>query len=215
MPMTNEVEEFKNALLLLDRTAVRHILQETIGRLGLVPSLEWLVTTSLEDIGRSWEEGKIALSQVYMSARICEDLSDEFLPSGNRDHVDTPRMAVAVFEDYHLLGKRIVCSILRSAGHDPIDYGRVDIETVLQLVAHDRIRILFLSVLMLPSALHIAELRRRLDQAAIPVKIVVGGAPFRFDEKLWQEVGADAMGRTASDAIDIVNRVTGGMPCTP
>jgi trimethylamine corrinoid protein len=47
----------------------------------------------------------------------------------------------------------------------------------------------------------VAEVR-----AALPaqVRIVVGGAPFRFDAELWRQVGADAMGRTAADALDIV-----------
>ena len=37
-------------------------------------------------------------------------------------------------------------------------------------------------------------------------KIAVGGAPFLFDPDLWREVGADAMGKNASDAISIVRK---------
>jgi len=43
------------------------------------------------------------------------------------------------------------------------------------------------------------------------IKVVVGGAPFLFDEELWREVGADAMGRSASDAVAIVERLMGEM----
>ncbi len=43
------------------------------------------------------------------------------------------------------------------------------------------------------------------------VKIVVGGAPFRFDDQLWREVGADAMCRTASEAVDVIHEVMGGV----
>jgi methanogenic corrinoid protein MtbC1 len=39
----------------------------------------------------------------------------------------------------------------------------------------------------------------------------VGGAPFLFDDQLWQEVGADAMGKSASDAVAIVERLMGDM----
>jgi methanogenic corrinoid protein MtbC1 len=37
---------------------------------------------------------------------------------------------------------------------------------------------------------------------------VVGGAPFLLDDELWKEVGADAMGRSASEAIEIVEAMT-------
>jgi monomethylamine corrinoid protein len=63
---------------------------------------------------------------------------------------------------------------------------------------------------MLPSALHIKELKARLSDT--DVKIVVGGAPFRFDEELWKEVGADSFGRDSSEAIEIVtNLMTGAV----
>jgi methanogenic corrinoid protein MtbC1 len=40
--------------------------------------------------------------------------------------------------------------------------------------------------------------------------VVVGGAPFLFDPLLWREVGADAMGRSASEAPGIIEKITGG-----
>jgi methanogenic corrinoid protein MtbC1 len=39
----------------------------------------------------------------------------------------------------------------------------------------------------------------------------VGGAPFLFDNQLWQEVGADAMGNSAAEAVTIVERLMGEM----
>ena len=61
-----------------------------------------------------------------------------------------------------------------------------------------------ISVLMLPSALKVREVRQRLDEHDSDIKILVGGAPFLFDSQLWQDVGADAMGQTATDAVRIV-----------
>ncbi|MDZ7777050.1 MAG: hypothetical protein U5L09_16260 [Bacteroidales bacterium] len=54
------------------------------------------------------------------------------------------------------------------------------------MVHKEKIKILLLSVLMLPSALHVKDLKQKLNGTG--VKIVVGGAPFRFDENLWKEV---------------------------
>jgi methanogenic corrinoid protein MtbC1 len=36
------------------------------------------------------------------------------------------------------------------------------------------------------------------------VRIAVGGAPFLLDPELWCEVGADAGGRSAADAVTIL-----------
>ena len=37
------------------------------------------------------------------------------------------------------------------------------------------------------------------------MRVIVGGAPFLFDDKLWREVGADAMGRNAAEAVTLVS----------
>jgi methanogenic corrinoid protein MtbC1 len=63
---------------------------------------------------------------------------------------------------------------------------------------------------MLPSALQVREVRAGLWAAGANVRVIVGGAPFRLDTQLWREVGADAMGRNAAEAIELVRRFTGG-----
>jgi methanogenic corrinoid protein MtbC1 len=83
----------------------------------------------------------------------------------------------------------------------------MEVEELVKRIQQDQVKILLISVLMLPSALRIKKLRERLNQVGSKVKIVVGGAPFRFDEQLWREVGADAVGRSATEAVDVVNQV--------
>ncbi len=109
-----------------------------------------------------------------------------------------------------MLGKRIVYSVLRSSGFDLLDYGKSTVDELLARVKDDSIEILLISVLMLSSALHIKDLREKLDHRGGSVKVVVGGAPFGFDEHLWKDVGADAMGRNASEAVEIVTRLVRG-----
>ncbi len=45
--------------------------------------------------------------------------------------------------------------------------------------------------------------------AETEVKVIVGGAPFRFDESLWKEVGADATGNDPAEALKIVTKLAG------
>jgi methanogenic corrinoid protein MtbC1 len=132
---------------------------------------------------------------------------DLILPPGDPARCSQPKMAIVVMEDYHLLGKRIVYSVLRASGFELLNYGHMDTETLAKRALEDNIKILLVSVLMLPSALRIKELRTRLGTRGAKIKIVVGGAPFRFDDQLWREVGADAFGASAVEAVDIVHRM--------
>ena len=58
----------------------------------------------------------------------------------------------------------------------------------------------------------VALATRDHDKAALVGALLsqVGGAPFRLDTGLWQEVGADATGRNSAEAIALVDRFTGG-----
>jgi methanogenic corrinoid protein MtbC1 len=197
--------ELEKALLSMDRLAARRVLHEATARSG-VRALETLLIPTLERIGRGWEEGDIALSQVYMGGRICEELVEELLPPDARSDGPEPRLAITMLHDYHALGKRVVTSVLRANGYAVLDYGRTEVDDVEARIRNDGVRILLVSTLMLASALRVKELTTRLAASASEVKVVVGGAPFRFDEKLWQDVGADGFGRTASDALEQVRR---------
>ena len=200
--------QMEAALLALDRVAVSQMLVEGAASGSPLSHVENLIAPVLERIGAKWEDGQVSLSQVYMSGRLCEELVDTILPPSDLTRKSVPPMAIATLEDYHLLGLRIVYSALRSSGFAPLNYGRMDMDQLVARVKADGIRILLISVLMLPSALRVRQLRERLEAEGCRPKLVVGGAPFRFDEQLWKEVGADAVGHTASEAIAVVTRLS-------
>ena len=208
--MSEIEDEFVQALLTLNRLEAKRIVAGASGALTPLEIAEGTIVKALERIGEGWQQGEVALSQVYMSGRICEELMDDLLPPGAPDRKNNPSMAIAALEDYHLLGKRIVYSVLRAGGFDLKDYGRVTVDEAVRRVDEDRLQVLLISTLMLPSALHVRNLVLLLKSACPDVKVVVGGAPFLFDPELWREVGTDAMGRSASDAAGIVERIAGG-----
>jgi methanogenic corrinoid protein MtbC1 len=119
-------------------------------------------------------------------------------------------MAIAVLDDYHLLGKRIVHAVLRAGGFELKDYGRVTVDELVNKAKNDRISVLLISTLMLHSALHVRDVVEKIKIEGFGARVVVGGAPFRFDDHLWRDVGADAMGLSASDVPDIVQSMMGG-----
>ena len=209
MKMEDLEAEFEQALLSIDRLEARKIFMEGSIEQEPIQFVESLITPVLQRIGAGWEKGNVSLSQVYMSGRICEELVDTFLPPYGLNRNGGSKMAIATLQDYHMLGKRMVCTALRAGGFELRDYGRVMVDDLVARIKKDGIKLLLISVLMLPSALKVRELREKLNAAGLNLKIVVGGAPFLFDDKLYKEVGADAMGRYASEAVDIIAGLTG------
>ncbi len=201
---------FEQALLSLDRiSAKKHFMD--LFKPGSIELIEEVIIPVLERIGTGWENGNVALSQVYMSGLICEELVDEILPAESPLRARQPKTAIAILEDYHMLGKRIVYSVLRASGFEILDYGRMQVDTLTEKVIEENIEIVLISTLMLSSALKVRSLRDKLNAAGKNnIKIIVGGAPFRIDGELWKEVGADAMGSSASDAKKIITGLAGG-----
>ncbi len=207
--MQNSVQSFREALESLDRIQAEALFQQALSGGSTIEVVEHFVVPALEQIGQRWNDGHLALSQVYMSGKFCEELVNRILPPCAPDRKNQPRQAIVVLNDYHMLGKRIVYSVMRASGFELFDYGRMDVDELVERIVEDRLRILLISVLMLPSALKIRELRNTLNARGIQLKLLVGGAPFQFDPQLWLEVGADAMGLSAADAVAIVERWAG------
>ncbi len=204
------IKEFETALLTLDRLKVKTILVDQTKENDFLKSLEDIVVPAMESIGKKWEDGKVALSQVYMGGKICEEIVDELLPQTNTKRVNDPNLGLLVYKDYHMLGKQIVYTFLRASGYDVKDYGsQHNIDEIIQNIKKDNIQILLISVLMLNSALNIKELILAIKQNGLKTKVIVGGAPFRFDKGLYKEVGANATASIASGVLDVIENLRG------
>jgi len=207
--MEKMVGQLEQALLATDRQGAWDIVETVLQASDAVSCVESVMAPALERIGEAWETGTASLSQVYMSGRICEAFMEELLPLETRGSRPEPNMALAVLEDYHMLGKRLVAFVLRANRLDFMDYGRVQTIDLVRQVERDRIEILLISTLMLPSALQIKEVARLLAERGLDVKIIAGGAPFRFDRALFREVGADAAAERASEVVAMIRQVSG------
>lgn len=210
IPHDSDVQDkFEQAILTLNRSLIRKILGELSTSHAPLDIIEMLIAPTLDRIGHKWEAGSVALSQVYMGGKMCKEIVQTLFPADTVNRSNDQGIAIAVLHDYHVLGKRIVVSVLRTLGYPILDYGHgIDVDMLVKRVKDDNIRILLISTLMLPAALLVQDVRNQLQADGYTTKIIVGGAPFRFDDQLWKVVGADAMGRSASDAIEIVARLS-------
>jgi methanogenic corrinoid protein MtbC1 len=209
-------ERLEAALLAMDPTTTREVLESAERDDGLSPIelADRIILPTLAHFGDAWNQGLLTLSQVYMAARILEQVIGEWFKPVHGVK-SKPLIGVAVLEDYHSLGKRIVHAVLTSAGCNAIDLGTgLSVDEIVERVEAEDIEVLMISVLMLNKALHVTQLVERLKAEGLGhVRVVVGGAPFIHDPELWRQVGADACGQSAADAIRLaVGTKPGGQP---
>ena len=201
-------KELEEALLSLDRIGTEVILKDLASEMEFTAVLEQAVVPLMEHIGEKWERGDVALSQVFMGGKILEDIVDKMIPQTDTQRDDDLNMALVLYKDHHLLGKRIVLSILRASGYAVKDYGQQHaIDALVEKLEVDKIEVLLISVLMLNSALDIKNLIAKIRDKNLKVIVVVGGAPFRFDTQLGDEIGADYYATEASQVLDIIEKI--------
>ncbi len=208
--MSNYLKEFTEALLAVNKPDAAQVLDRAKAAGLSEEDVESIVVQSLEIIGKDWEIGEAALSQVYMSGKICEELLASSIARREAAPGIPGRCAIAVLNDHHMLGKRMVFSALRLAGFTIDDWGHKDVEQLATNAVAQQLDALLVSTLMLPSALAVKDLRKRLDELGFQGKVMVGGAPYRLDQQLWKEVGADATAHNAMESIQALTTLLGG-----
>jgi len=213
MLQSGQERQFREALISSSDDEARSIIWKAKEDLKLtrLEIIERYVVPALDSIGADWHEGELALSQVYVSGRICENIINELLPEKRVDPGSRPGIGLVVLNDHHALGKRIVSSVLKAGGYSLIDYGIMSAGQLFQRIREDNPALVMVSVLMLSSALEVKNVISNLADCNCSTKIAVGGAPFRLDRQLWLEVGADAVGFSAADSLKIAEQYLGGV----
>jgi methanogenic corrinoid protein MtbC1 len=203
------IEKFIDALLTIDKISARKLILDNLRKDDPFEIIVNMVVPAMEQIGVGWEKGDVALSQVYMSGRIVEDIIDEVLPPADPKRKDQPSMAIAVLNDFHMLGKRIIYSKIRASGYSLMDFGHMTVDELVEKVIAENIKIILISTLMLSSALQVKIFKKKLAARDYHLKIMVGGAPFRFDDQLAKEVGADYTAININEILKIIDNIVG------
>lgn len=165
-------------MLALDRVEVQTILNHSLKKWNPIQSTESIVIPAMEQIGSDWEDGEIALSQIFMAGRICEEIVDKILPPADPSRKDQPKMGIAVLQDQHILGKRMVYSVLRASGFELKDLGSgLSADELIEAVYDNNLEVLLISALMLNAALQVKKVTQRFQEDNKQIIVVVGEPP--------------------------------------
>ncbi|MDD2236015.1 MAG: cobalamin-dependent protein [Kiritimatiellae bacterium] len=160
----------------------------------------------LEKIGKDFENGECFLPELILSgdaARAATDIIMPKLTAGERaDGLHGTAVIGVVSGDLHDIGKNIVGAFLAAQGLKVIDLGcDVSPKRFVDTVAEQQARFIVISTLLTTSRPFYRQIVDTLKARGLRDKtyVLVGGGPVT---PAWaREVGADAYGRDAKDAV--------------
>ena len=161
------------------------------------------VIPALDNVGKRFEEKKLFLPQLLMSAEAAKASFEVIKATMSADGSSVKKGSIViatVHGDIHDIGKNIVKLLLENYGYNVIDLGKnVPPETILKAVTDNHAPLVGLSALMTTTVPAMEETVKLIKENAPWCKTVVGGAVLTQDYA--DKIGAD---KYAADAMESV-----------
>ena len=164
-------------------------------------------------VGDRFRVHEIFLPDVLLAAKAMYAGMDELRPLLIRDGVPSLGKVVigSVKGDLHDIGKNLVGIMLKGAGFDVIDLGHdVAPEAMVRTAKEQGAAVIGMSALLTTTMPVMGDVVARLKAEGMggAVRTVVGGAP--VSAAFAREIGADAYGFDAANAVERVKALAGG-----
>ncbi len=211
-PPQNKEDELHHAILNGLKEIAGASTKSLLGQKDSLEIVNQILIPALDEVGDSFEKGKIFLPQLIQSATAAqsafEEIKNAMAVSASSEQIAKGKIIIATVKgDVHDIGKNIVKVILENYGYEVIDLGKdVPIETVVSETIRTGAKLVGLSALMTTTVesmrLTIEALRKAVD-----CKIMVGGAVLTEDYAM--KIGADYYAKDAKQSADIAKKVLG------
>ena len=168
---------------------------------------------ALDRVGRGFEEGRVFLPQLLMSAEAAraafDAVKEQMVATGGMPARKGRIVLATVQGDIHDIGKNIVKVLLENYGFDILDLGRdVAPETVVETARREKIRLVGLSALMTTTVPAMAETIRQLRAQCPDCRVMVGGAV--LTQEYAAAIGADFYSKDAMGSVHYAEQLFGG-----
>lgn len=167
--------------------------------------------SAMDLVGQRFGDGEVFIPQVLWSAKAMQAGMDLLKPHfSETDQAGRGRIIIGTAKgDIHDIGKNLVAMMLEGAGFKVFDLG-VDVapEDFVERAIAEKGNIIALSALLTTTMQSMGDVvALKKDKGLSTLKVMIGGAP--VDEGFCHEIGADAYGIDARDAVRKVRELLG------
>ena len=210
------IEDYNESIYDTDRERALQVVQEALETGAtpeeiifelVVPAMNWMIKSISEDFDAN-------LAQHFMTAQIANEVTEAMLARFASPPIPVGHIVVGTAEgDIHSLGKRILIGCLKALMIEAIDLGtNVSPERFVDEVVARNAPLIGISAMMVHTATGTngpIAVRKLLKERGLEskIKLIVGGAPFRFDPTLYRVIGADAVADDGIAAGKIIKRL--------
>ncbi|MBW2184380.1 MAG: corrinoid protein [Deltaproteobacteria bacterium] len=211
--MSETLEKVKQAIvdgdddMAVEQT--EHALQEGVNPVEIVKQA---IVPGIARTGELWKDNVYFMPDVVLSIEAFKVAMSVVEPKLSEIETDkTGRFMMGVVAgDMHDLGKSIVIAMLTGAGFEVIDLG-VDVPTEVFIEKAQSLNpdIMGVGCYMTTTMLELKDVMRKLKEHGLrdKLKVMIGGVP--TTQTFADEVGADAWGKDALDAVEKAKKLMG------
>ncbi|MBI5965608.1 MAG: cobalamin B12-binding domain-containing protein [Chloroflexi bacterium] len=212
MNMAQLITTYNEAVYDTDRDKAIKVIRDAVNnRVSPEEIIFQVIIPAIEQtINHIREDEELSLAQHFMTAQIASDVIEEMLARFETAPKVMGRVVIGTsYGDLHALGKRIVTGCLRARLIEVTDLGvNVSPERFVdEAVAHNA-EVIGISSMMIHTARGengCLKVRQILKERGLDhIKLVVGGAPYRFNPELYKIVQADGWARDGITASRVI-----------
>jgi len=174
-----------------------------------------IIVPSIHSMMKSTSErGEANIAQHFVATQIASEVTELMISRFKVSPEITGRVVIGTsVGDMHGLGKRIVAGCLKALMIDVTDLGlNVPAERFVEEALRCNAEVIGISSMMVHTARGeqgCLKVRRLLKEKNLEsrIKVVVGGAPYRFDHDLYKLVQADAWAENGIEAGEVITEL--------
>lgn len=207
------IKAYNEAVYDTDRTRAFEIVESALEQ-GVTPEdiVFKVVIPALDLMVQAISDGfDTNLAQHFMTGQIAADVTEKMLVRFTEPPAYVGRVVIGTAAgDLHTLGKRIVMGCLKAHMIEVVDLGvNVAAQRFVDEAVTREAQVIAVSAMMVHTARGengARKVRQLLRERNLEnrIKLVVGGAPFRYDPELYKTVQADAWAENGVSAANVI-----------
>ena len=207
------LENLNTAIINGDQQSARENAQKAIDE-GLDPleAVDDGLSKGMEIVGAKFEKGDVFLPELLMAADTFNAAMEILNPLIEANKQKTSKLGTILLAtvkgDQHNIGKNIVATVLETNGFEVVDIG-IDQSTlnIIEAAQNHKVDFIGLSSVMTTTMPYQKEVIDTLMEMSLREKffVLVGGGP--VSQQWADEIGADAYGENAAEAVKLVKKM--------